>query len=272
MNTTPNSKLTLALVPEDEVAERHFLPIARIDLEAPWRWLSAGWSDLRAAPNVGLVYGAAFALGAICLWAGLGVIGWQSLMLALAGGFLLVGPVLAVGLYETSRRIALGQPVRLREVLFAGLRAPGQLAMLGLALLLIYLAWVETALLLFMMFFSDQPFPPLSEFVPRLLYTWQGLTLLIVGTLEGAALAALVFAISAVSAPMLLDRPVGVAAAIFTSVRTVSVNLKPMALWAVLIAALVALGFATLGIGLIVIFPWIGHATWHAYVELIGAK
>jgi uncharacterized membrane protein len=157
-------------------------------------------------------------------------------------------------------------------VVLAGFGAPGQLSLLGLALLLIYIAWVQTAFLLFMMFFADSPFPPLESFVPRLLFTWQGVTLLVVGTMEGAALATLVFAICAISAPMLMDRPVGVATAILTSVRAVWFNAKPMALWAVLIAGFMGAGLATLCLGLIVVFPLIGHATWHAYRESVGER
>jgi uncharacterized membrane protein len=260
----------LPAVAASDLLERHLITIRRIDLEAPWRWLAAGWADLLAMPHISLTYGAVFAALAAGFWVGLASVGWQSLMLALAGGFLLIGPVLAVGLYEASRRRQMGLAVRLGDVFVAGFRAPRQLALLGLALLLIYVAWMRTAILMFMLFFSDGPFPPIEEFVPRLLFTWQGVTLLVAGTIIGAALAALVFSISVVSAPMLMERPLGVATGIRTSVRAVRLNLQPMALWAALIAAFVALGLATLCLGLIVIFPLIGHATWHAYRDVVG--
>lgn len=245
--------------------------ISRIDLEAPWRWLAKGWLDLTAMPQISLAYGAVFALAAVGLWFGLGTLGLQSLMLALAGGFLLVGPVLAVGLYEASRQRTLGMKPGLAEVIFSGFRSIDQLSLLGLALGLVFMIWVQLAFLLFMMFFGDQPFPPIDDFIPRLLFTWQGVTLLVVGTIVGACLAAVVFSISVISAPMLIDRPVGATSAVFASLNATMLNIKPMALWAALIAGFMAAGIATLCIGLIVVFPLIGHASWHAYREIVEA-
>lgn len=270
MTSTQQVGITPRGTVSSDLLEQHLIVIRQVDLEAPWRWLAAGWSDLLAMPWISLAYGAVFTALAAGFWLGLLSVGWQSLMLPLAGGFLLIGPVLGVGLYEASRRRQMGAAVRLSAVLAAGFRAPGQLAQLGLALLLIYMVWIETAFILFMLFFSDGPLPPLQEFVPRLLFSWQGVTLLMAGTIEGAALAALVFSISVVSAPMLLERPVGIAAGILTSVRAVWFNPKPMALWAVLIGAFVAVGLATLSLGLVVIFPLIAYATWHAYRDVVA--
>ena len=246
--------------------------ITRLDLEAPWRWLSAGWSDLLAMPQISLAYGAVFAAIAIGLWLGLATLGWQSLMLALAGGFMLIGPVLAVGLYEASRRREQGEKVSFGRVVLAGFKAPDQLALLGFALLLTFMIWVQIAFLLFMLFFGARPFPPIQDFVPTLLFTGGGVSLLIVGTIVGAALAAIVFSMSVVSAPMLVARPVGVTTAIFASLRATMLNIKPMALWAALIAGFMAIGLATLCAGLVIIFPLIGHATWHAYREVLEQR
>lgn len=243
--------------------------INRVDIEAPWRWLDAGWRDMKQMPAISLTYGAVFAIVALVLFFGLSSGGMQSVILPLAGGFMLIGPVAAVGLYEGSRRLAAGEPVSLGVVLTAGFRAPGQLALLGLALMLIYLAWVQLAFLMFMMYFAGKPFPPLEQFVPDLLYTHAGLTLLIGGTIVGAIFAVVAFAISAISAPMLANRrDMGVATAVAASVRAVRFNREAMALWAVLIAGIMALGLVTLFFGLIVAFPLIGHATWHACREI----
>lgn len=245
------------------------IALQRVDVEAPWRWLAAGWTDLVAMPVFSLTYGAIFVVLAVGLLVGLVQAGWQSLILALAGGFLLIGPVLAVGLYEASRRRQAGLPIRLRDIVSGASNASGQLWLLGFALMLIYMIWIELAFFLFMLFFSVGPFPPLEEFVPRLLFSWQGVTLLAGGTIVGAVLATLAFSISVISAPMLMERPLSVAGAIFMSVRAVRLNIKPMALWAALIAGFSAVGIATLCIGLIVVFPLIGHATWHAYRDIV---
>lgn len=177
--------------------------------------------------------------------------------------------MLAAGLYETSRRLETGEPVSLVSTLRAGFFGERQLAYMGLLLMLIYLAWVEIALLLFMLFLGPQPTPPLEAFVPTLLLTPPGLGLLTVGTGVGMALAGTVFAISAVAAPLVMVERVDVVTAALTSIRACRVNPKAMALWAALIAGVMLLGFATLFFGLVITFPLIGHATWHAFRDVV---
>ena len=151
----------------------------------------------------------------------------------------------------------------------AGFFGEGQFAYMGLFLMLIYLAWVEIALLLFMLFLGPQPMPPLEAFVPTLLLTPRGLGLLIVGTGVGMALAATVFAVSAVAVPMLMVERVDIVTAALTSVRACRKNPKAMALWAALIAGAMLIGFLTLFFGLVIMFPLIGHAAWHAFRDLV---
>lgn len=245
------------------------IAIRHVPLDAPYDWLAKGWRDLWSAPGVGLSYGLLFALAAVIILAGLLQFAMQSLILALAGGFLLIGPLLAVGLYDTSRRLEAGLPVSLGAALTAGLRAPGQLGFMGAILLFVYFAWVEIALLLFMLFQGSRGLPPIDDFLRTLIFTPQGLSLLVTGTLVGAVLAAVVFSISAVSVPMLLTRPIDAVTAMSTSVAAVRHNPGAMALWAILIAAIIATGLATCLVGLVIAFPLIGHASWHARQELI---
>ena len=121
-----------------------------------------------------------------------------------------------------------------------------------------------------MLFMGTRGLPPPSEFVPTLLFTPHRLGLLIFGTLVGGTLAMTVFAISAISVPLMTTQRVDAVTAMAASVDAIIRNPKPMALWAVLIAASMALGLATLSLGVIVAFPLIGHATWHAYRSLVS--
>ncbi len=245
------------------------LPIRRLPLDAPWAWLSAGWRDMWTKPAISLGYGVMFTLSAAVLAAGLFNLGTLSLLLPLAGGFLLIAPLAAAGLYEMSRRMELGEDVSAAQALSAGGHARGQLAFMGVVLMVIFMAWMDLAFLLFMLFWGSSPFPSLEEFVPTLLYTPHGLGLLMTGTAIGGILAAVTFSISAVSVPLLMDRKIDTATAIATSLRAVALNWQTMALWAVLIAGMMALGFVTLFAGLIIAFPLAGHATWHAYRSMV---
>lgn len=243
----------------------------RVPFDAPWNWLAAGWRDLWTIPKLSLTYGAAFAVGAAVMAALLWVQGWNALFLALAGGFLLVGPLFGVGLYEASRKLAANERVTFSDMISAGFAAKGQLAFFGAMLAFCYLIWMQLAFLLLMLFLSGSGLPPASEFVPTLLFTPRGVSLLIVGSIVGGIIAATVFVISAVSVPSLLVERTDAVSAARASVRAVLANPKPMALWAVLIAVMMIAGFATLFIGLALAFPLIGHATWHAYRDVYGA-
>jgi uncharacterized membrane protein len=244
--------------------------VGRVAFDAPWSWLASGWRDLWTVPRVSLTYGVVFAALSMGLTLGLLAGGLGSLVLALGGGFLLIGPIAAVGLYEASRRMEAGERATLRESLRAALRAPGQLGFFGAILAFVYFVWVQIAFLLLMLFLGSKPLPPAAEFVPTLLFTPHGLGLLVAGTIVGGALAFLVFAISAVSVPLLMTRPLDAVSAISVSLAAVMANPKPMALWAALIAGFMALGIATLFVGLAIAFPLIGHATWHAFRDLVG--
>lgn len=243
--------------------------IGRVDLERPWTWLAAGWRDMWRAPRISLTYGALFTAASIVLTVGLFLAEVEFFLPPLAAGFMLVGPMLAVGLYETSRRLQAGEPVTLRSALVVATRSPAQLAFLGIVLALVLLAWMRIASLLFALFFGTLDFPPLAQIPQLLFFTWEGLGLLLVGTAVGAILAAFVFAISAVSVPMLMVREVDAVTAMILSMRAVRANLAPMALWAWLIAVLIGFGLVPMYLGLVVTLPLVGHATWHAYRDLI---
>lgn len=236
--------------------------------EAPWTWLTAGWHDLWQVPQISLAYGVAFSVVSAALTFGLFYLDLAYLLLPLAAGFMLLGPMLAVGLYEASRRLETGEPIRPARVLFVSTRSPTQLAFVGVLLMLFMLAWVRIATLLFALFIQST-FPPFEQWVSVLLFTANGLSLLIVGGLVGAVLAVAVFALSAVSVPLLMVRDLDAITAMLTSVDAVRRNFWPMMLWGWLITILIVVGIATLYVGLAITFPLVGHATWHAYRDLV---
>lgn len=243
-------------------------PMRAVPLEAPWSWLAAGWQDLWQRPAISLGYGLIVVLvGAAITW-GLFRLDAIAMVLPLAAGFMLVGPMLAVGLYEASRRRELGLPVTWRDVALVKVASPTQLGLIGGVLAFALLVWWRIASLLFALFWGLDGFPPLDAWIDLLLFTPKGLIFLIVGTVVGGAIAAVIFAISALSVPLLMARRCDAITAVLASIDAVRRNPRPMLLWAWLIALLTGFGLATLYVGLIVVFPLVGHATWHAYRAL----
>lgn len=244
--------------------------INRIGADRPWSWLARGLQDMRRAGIASVAYGALFAVLGIVMVGFAWVVGLRAVVLPLVAGFLLVGPLLAVGLYEISRQLERGETVTPRTAFAAWRGNASQIALMGLVLMLFFLAWIRLATLIYALFFGSQAFE-LGAVVEQLFLTVDGLVFLIFGTALGAVLAALVFAISAVSIPMLLDRNVDVISAIATSVVAVRENPIAMAVWAVLIVLFIGAGLVTGFIGLILTMPLIGHASWHAYRDLVAA-
>ena len=244
--------------------------IRKIELDRPWQWLVKGWQDMRTAPSVSFTYGVLAAVTGYALTFGLIWIDMLYLVLPLAAGFLIVGPILTVGLYEVSRRAELGETTTLAEALGAFRRNASQIALMGVALMLLMFAWARIAALIFFLYFGLEP-PSFENLIASTFLQPDTLPFLIFGTAVGGAMALLAFSISVVSIPLLLDRPqANVIDAIATSFRTVQTNFVPMLFWAVLIAGFTAAGLATLYLGLVVTLPLIGHATWHAYRDLVS--
>ena len=173
-----------------------------------------------------------------------------------------------VGLYDVSRRLETGDTVTFGSVCFVCLRNAGQVAAMGVVLLLIHFVWILIAIVLFALFFGDKP-PPLETFVMEVLFSLKGAPFLLLGTVSGAALAALSFTVTAVSIPMLLDRDLDVVTAIGASILTVRANMQAMFGWAAMIALLTACGMVAFYVGLAVVLPVLGYATWHAYRDMI---
>jgi len=255
----------------DKGAETGFV-INKIGSEAPWTWLAKGWQDLKAAKSVGLTYGLIFAVVSGAITMGLWSLGYIEYLPPLAAGFMLVGPLLAVGLYETSRRREMGEKVSLGNALFVKTGSPSQLAFMAVILMVALLFWMRIASLLFALFMGTTEVPPPEQFLSDLLLTQNGIALLIVGSLIGAVIAAVVFAISIVSVPMLMERRVDAITAVITSLKAVGQNWKTCLLWGWLVVLLMAAGIATLFVGMIVTFPLVGFASWHAYRSLVQPR
>jgi uncharacterized membrane protein len=243
-----------------------FPPVRQVDCGAPLRWVAAGWRDLRAAPGPSLFYGAAFAL-----------MGWLIYFVfrhahqytsALTAGFLLLGPFLCTGLYDISRQLSTGQPVRLAKTMTAWRANLGAFSLFALILTVVMLVWARVSLVTFALFFSSG-MPSLSGFLGRVASV-EHLDFVLTYFAVGAVFAVIVFALSVVSVPLMLARGTDTVVAAITSVRALAANPLPLALWAALIVLLVGAGFATLFFGLLIAVPVVGHATWHVYRDLVG--
>ena len=231
-------------------------------------WLAAGWSDFLNKPAQSLVYGlVVFALSVLVIW-GLIAVGLPSLILPALSGFLVVGPLLAIGLYEKSRRLQAGQPVTFANMIVAHPRSGGQLVFAGLLLCLLVILWLRASNLLYALFFGLLPFPGYDQILGQLLTTPRGWALIVTGSAVGGLFAAFALAISLFSIPMLLERRVDALTALGTSFALTTQNLRAVLPWGAVVAAGFALSAATGLLGLIVIFPLLGHGTWHAWAAL----
>lgn len=244
--------------------------IRRVGLDRPWEWLAAGWRDLLRAPSISLAFGLILAIAGALLSAGLWLAGLVYLVLPVAAGFMIVGPFMGLAFYEVSRRHAAGEPISFAAIALAIGRNPRHFGVMGFILLLIMLTWVRIGAMIFMLYWGLEP-PPLHDLIVNTFLRPESLPFLALGTAVGAAFAGLTFAVTAVSIPMMLDRKTDVLTAIVTSVRVVRYNPLVMLFWAALIAGFVGVGIATLFLGLIITLPLIGHASWHAYKDLVIA-
>lgn len=244
------------------------IAVRKVSIEESGRWLAAGWRDMRRAPGPSLAWGGLFVAVSHLLYSGLSALGLGSLVLPLAAGFLLVGPIAAVGLYDISRRLERGEPVTLAESFTAWRRNPTQIGLMAFMLLIAMFVWIQVALILFALFFVGAP-PSLGAFVAQLTTGTDNIPFLALGTLAGGIMAATVFAATAVSLPMLLDRDVTAADAVATSLMAVRANATLMVGWAVTIALLTFAGIAVFFLGLAITLPLVGHASWHAYRSMV---
>jgi uncharacterized membrane protein len=242
--------------------------VNEITLDHPWEWLAKGWRDLTTAPRFSLAYGSVFTIVSYLLTFGLVHEGLFFIIPPLAAGFFLLAPVLGIGLYQISDSIERGEQIRFCNALIAWKRNDVQLSAMALVLVMIMLAWMLAAILVFALLYSN-PTPTWPNFVADVFLSGANNLFVFSGILVGGVIAALTFMISAVTVPALMDRETDVLTAMQTSVQAVRTNWQAMTLWACLIVMFVGVGIVTFYIGLIVAMPLVGHATWHAYRDLV---
>jgi uncharacterized membrane protein len=230
-----------------------------------FRWLALGWQDFRTSPGASIAYGVLIFLLSAIIVGGLFRFGLDYILFPALAGFMVVGPVLAVGPYVKSRLIAAGEPVSLTKMIFVHPASGPQIMFTGVLLCLLMLVWMRAAVIIYALFFGLVPFPGLAHIAPMLFATPTGWAMLIVGGVVGALFAAFSFAISAFSIPMQLEQRTDALTAMGSSLALVWHNLPAMLTWAAIMLVLVLFSVATGLLGLIVVFPVLGHGTWHAY-------
>lgn len=227
----------------------------------PFRWLARGWRDLTAEMGIALFYG-------MCFWAMAMTLGavfrhLPEYTMSILSGCLLVGPFLAMGLYEVSRRREQGLAPDLGASLTCWDQRIGSMGMLVLVLIVLELLWGRASLVVFAVFFNTGM--PSTAGVLQAIFNPENWEFVAVYLVVGGVFAGLVFASSVVSIPMILDRDTDAISASITSIQVFFTNLPVLLLWGALITGLVGLALLPWGLGLLLIGPWLGHASWHAY-------
>lgn len=240
--------------------------ITREDIGAALR---EGLADFKRAPAYGLFFGAAFSLVGIAIALILYNGEASYWIFPVAAGFPLVGPFAAVGIYEVSRRLESGEPLSWGPVLTAGFRQKNsQLPLFAVFTLFAFLAWLVLARVIFAVSFGPATMTNVLTSFDMLL-TPQGVIMLLAGSVVGAALAALLFAVSVVGVPLLLDRDIDVVTAMITSFEATVESRSAMIYWGALVAAAIVVAMLPLFLGMILIFPVLAHASWHIYRKAV---
>lgn len=242
--------------------ELPFVAPCRIqECHAPFRWLKLGWADLKRAPKQSLAYGSFMVLISYLVSFMAYKLGSYVLLLSTLSGFVFIAPVLAIGLYSISCQIQRGEKPVLGRCLQDGIKHLGNEMVFAMIMLVIFLVWARAASMVHILYPAESS------------PAWSDLALFFgVGSAVGSIFATVMFCASAFSLPMIMERKVDVVTAIVTSINAVLRNRLTMMVWAAVIVGCIAIGFATALIGLVVILPLLGHATWHAYQETIDAS
>ena len=240
------------------------LPLSTLPMSAPLAWLRQGWADYTCCPKAGLFYGLCFFVMGHALWSVFKFA--PAYVLALSAGFLLMGPFLCLGLYHASREIEQKRQPSLMASLFAWKPTKGAMGIFAGVLLVLEMVWGRASLIVFAVTFNSMPS---AEDTLAQLLNPENVEFLIAYTLVGGFFAGLIFCISVIAIPMIMDREVDAVSAGLTSIRACFQNPGTMLVWGALITLIIGLSMLPYFIGLIVTGPVIGHATWHAYRSIV---
>ena len=243
------------------------IELRQLTYAAPLRWLRLGWHDFMRSPRIGLFYGLCFVL-----------MGWSlakvfesspAYVLALSGSFLLMGPFLCFGMYRVSQRLENGETPGFADSVLAWKTRTGQLGIFGVVLLVLEMLWARSTLVVFAVTFDGMP-----DFKGSLLALVSGenLTFLVVWLVLGVLFATLIYSVSVVSIPMILHQRTDAITSGLTSVRLVLTQTGVMTFWAIIITTLVVLALLPMYVGMLVVGPVLGHASWHAYREAVEVE
>lgn len=254
----------------NDSSETVILPLSaerrrNLPASAAFGWLVHGWRDLWHSPVSSLAYGlAVFAISIAIIW-GLFWFELDYILFPALAGFMVVGPFIAIGLYQKSRAIEKAEDTSLGRMLLVKSASGAQVWFTGAILCLLMLVWMRAAVIIYALFFGLRPFPGLDHVAEMLFMTPYGWAMLTVGTVVGGLFAAFSFAISTFAVPMLLDERTDAFTAMGLSISLVWNNLPVMLMWGAIVSVLFLFSVATGLLGLIVVFPLIGHGTWHSY-------
>ena len=234
--------------------------------------LAAGIRDFQAKPLHSLAFGALFSIGGMLIVLFVTKLDMTYLAYPLAAGFALIGPFVALGLYEISRRRETGEPITLGSVTRTAMRRT-EVGWMAFVTLFVFIMWMYQVRLLMALFLGfNANFATLQQFFTHIFTTWEGLMFLAVGNVIGAALSAILFSLTVVSFPILLDRDIDFVTAMITSVRAVATNPLPMLGWAFVIVMTMIVSVLPLFAGLLFTLPVLGHTTWHLYRRVVAAE
>lgn len=242
--------------------------VSKVGTEDVWKWLAAGWSDLKANTAVSVSYAALFVIVGLILSFGFYFIGWPYLILPGLTGFLLMGPAVGLGFYEISRQHEAGEKVSLLSTVTAARYNKLGIFGFGIALTFIFQVWIRISFTVFALNFPGI-MPDWGIILTRT-FSIEGVYFGISIVIVGAIFATCVFVTGAFAMPMMMDRNSVLLPSMITSAYAVIHNRKAMTLWAAIIVGFIGIGLVTAGIGLIITLPLIGHATWHAYKQVMS--